>query len=68
MTTQNARLNEQATRNAQMKVLAMKYAIDAKVDGEAPADLVARAKAIFEFMEDTAPVSSLEVVKNFPGA
>jgi hypothetical protein len=68
MTTANARLNAQNERNTQIKVLAMKYAIDAKSDGEAPDVLIARAQAIFEFMKDDAPVNSLEVVKSFPGA
>lgn len=70
MTTQNARMNEQAKHNAQIRVLAMQYAIGCRPEGpETTEALLARAEAIYDFMKDTtAAGGTLEVVKTFPGA
>jgi hypothetical protein len=68
VTTHNAKLNDQATRNAQIRVLAMQYALQSQPQEQVETvdELIARAERIFEFMKDTQPVSSLAVVHSMP--
>jgi hypothetical protein len=66
MTTANAKLNAQADRNAQIKVLAMQYALQAMKDTDDMDITIVNAGKIYEFMKDTASVTSLEVVRNLP--
>jgi hypothetical protein len=66
MTAANAKLNAQSERNAQIKVLAMQYALQARAETEDMEVTIANAGKIYEFMKDTASVTSLEVVRTLP--
>jgi hypothetical protein len=64
MTTTNARLNAAQDRNAQIKVLAMQYALQNRRPEETMDDTIANAGKIFEFMREQP--TSLELARNLP--
>lgn len=65
MTSQNNRLNQAAATNAQLRTVALQWAINSREPGEHHDATVARANAYFDFLK-VAPGTSLEVVSSMP--
>lgn len=64
MTSTNARMNENAKLNDQLRAVAMQMALQARQPEEPWADVMQHAREIFDFLR--VPVGAVQVVSSMP--
>ena len=66
MTTQNARLNEAENHKGQLRILAMKMALETRKEDEEHSTTMQRATDIYEWFQGP-PKGNIQVVQKMPG-